>query len=271
MIELMSSVSIQSTRDGYSRRTVVTWSDEAGTQPEADGRLQCLECGRWYRALGSHLTHGEGMTLDAYRERHGLPATLPLAAADLRSRWRKQTRQRRASGDLPTLVDPAISATGRRNGATRHALTAARPGVRAVHQAGIATARTRAIANARAALDETATALGYAGWHALIVNTCHEDTGTLARLTGRERQTITYWRRKIIGPDWKTTTGYLHPNRAATYARIDEEFATRGWLSLTDALATYGKGIRALARELGTTTPSLRAWDQHRHTRSLYG
>ncbi|GAA4620332.1 hypothetical protein GCM10023196_003900 [Actinoallomurus vinaceus] len=70
-------------------------------------------------------------------------------------------------------------------------------------------------------------ALGYADWHALITGTCHEDTGPLARLTGWKRQTITYWRRKIIGLDWKTISGYVHPNRAAAYARIDEEFTAR--------------------------------------------
>jgi ROS/MUCR transcriptional regulator protein len=269
MIDPMSSVSIQLAQSGRSRSTVVAWSYEPGVQPEADGRLQCLECGRWYRALGSHLAQGEGMTADAYRELHGLPATLPLAAIDLRSRWREQTRQRRANGDLPVVVDPEARTAGRRIGVGRHAVTAARSGVRAVHQAGIAQARTRAIANAREALDEVAARLGYADWRALILSTCHEDTGTLARLTGRERQTITYWRRKIIGPDWKSAVGYLHPNRAAAYARIDEEFTARGWTSLADALATYGQGIRALARELATTTPSLRAWAQHRRTLSL--
>ncbi|MFB9839665.1 MucR family transcriptional regulator [Actinoallomurus acaciae] len=248
----MSSVSIQ--------------SSEAGVQPEADGRLLCLECGRWYRALGSHLVQGEGTTPEAYRERHGLPATLPLAAADLRSRWREQTRRRRESGDLPTAVDPAVSATGRRNGAARHALTAARPGVRTVHQAGIVKARALAVAKARASLDETAVRLGHADWHRLIADTCHLDAGMVARLTGRERQTITYWRRKLVGPDWKTASGYLHPNRAAAYARIDREFAARGWTSLADALA--GTGIRALARTLATTTPSLRAWEHHRRARS---
>jgi ROS/MUCR transcriptional regulator protein len=243
---------------------MMSWSEEAGFQPEADGRLRCLECGRWYRALSSHLAHGEGMTPDAYRERHGLPATLPLVAADLRSRWRKQTRLRRENGDLPTVVDPAASASGRRTGAARHAATAARPGVRAIHRDGMAKARTRAIAKARAALDETAARLGYTDWHDLITSTSQEDTGSLARRTGRERQTITYWRRKIIGPDWKTTTRYLHPNRAAAYARIEEEFAARGWATLSDALSGSGVGLRALARELSTTTPSLRAWDQHR-------
>jgi hypothetical protein len=52
----------------------------------------------------------------------------------------------------------------------------------------------------------------------------------------RDRQTITYWRRTILGPGWKTTTGYLNPNRAAAYRRLDEQFTARGgsrrsWMS----------------------------------------
>jgi hypothetical protein len=253
---IMTSVSI---------KTVV--AEEAGVQPEEDGRLQCLECGRWYRALGSHLVQGEGLDPDAYRERHGLPATLPLAAADLRTRWRHHTTQRRERGDLPAAPEPGVRDAARRNATARHATTAARPGVRAIHQAGIAKARTRAIDNARAALDELAAGLGYASWRDLITGTCHHDTGTLARMIGRDRQTITYWRRKILGPDWKAATGYLHPNRAAAYARIDEEFTARGWDTLTDALVHSKIGIRNLARELATTTSTLHAWDRHRRTR----
>jgi ROS/MUCR transcriptional regulator protein len=235
-----------------------------GVQPEVDGRLQCLECGSWYRALGPHLVQGEGMDPDAYRERHGLPATLPLAAADLRARWRHHTKQRRERGELPTAIDPGVGAVARRKAVHRRVETASRPGVRAVHQAGIAKARTRAVSNARAALDEVAAGLGYLGWRDLIARTCHQDTGTLSRITGRDRQTITYWRRKILGPDWKTASGYLHPNRAAAYARIEVEFAARGWTALADALSRYKAGIRNLAHELGTTTPTLQAWDQYR-------
>jgi hypothetical protein len=47
--------------------------------------------------------------------------------------------------------------------------------------------------------------------------------------------------------------------RHAIYARIDEEFATRGWTSLADTLSGSGAGIRGLTRELATTAPSLHA------------
>jgi hypothetical protein len=237
----------------------------AGTQPQDEGRLQCLECGRWYRSLASHLIQGEGIELDTYRERHGLPATLPLASTQLRSLWREQTRQRRQRGELPTEVDPDRREAGRRNGVSRRSQTAGRPGVRKIHQAGMAKARARAVANARAELRELAIGLGYTDWEELIIRTCGQDTATLARLVGRDRQTITYWRRKIIGPDWKAAAGYVRPARAAAFDRLDGLFAARGWPTLAEALAGPPRiGIRRLARELSTTSATLRAWEEHR-------
>jgi ROS/MUCR transcriptional regulator protein len=267
----MVSVSIKSRAGapGSSSGANAGAGAEMGVQPEVDGRLQCLECGRWYRALGSHVVQGEELDLGTYRERHGLPATLPLAAADLRERWRHDTEQRRERGELPTTIDPDVRTVARRTALARRSETAARPGVRAIHRESIVKARTQALNNARTALDEVAAGLGHAGWHELIISTCHQDTGVLAQVTGRDRQTITYWRRKLLGPGWKTAGGYLHPNRAAAYARIEEEFTARGWATLTHALTQYKAGIRYLARELGTTTPTLHAWDRHRHaTRS---
>lgn len=260
----MVTVSIKSVLEAHASPSRTNLGAGMGVQPEVDGVLQCLECGRWYRALGPHVVQGEGLDLDTYRERHGLPATLPLAAADLRERWRTQTKQRRERGELPTSIDPEVSAAARRKAVARRAETAARPGVRAVQRQSVVKAGTRAMDNARAALDEVATGLGYADWRELITSTCQQDTSVLSQMTGRKRQTITYWRRKILGRDWKAASGYLHPTRAAAYARIDEEFTARGWTTIAGALAHHKAGIRDLARELGTTVPTLYAWDQHR-------
>jgi hypothetical protein len=38
-----------------------------GVQPEQDGQLQCLECGRWYRQLGQHVPAKHEMSADDYR------------------------------------------------------------------------------------------------------------------------------------------------------------------------------------------------------------
>lgn len=36
-------------------------------------KIQCLECGKWYLALNTHLRQSHGMTVDEYRDNHGLP------------------------------------------------------------------------------------------------------------------------------------------------------------------------------------------------------
>src|SRR2546421_396792 len=94
-----------------------------GVQPEEDGRVQCLECGRWLRALPAHLGRREGLTADEYRERHGLAATHPLVAADLSARWRQQTTQRMRAGLIEPIDQrqtPERRAAAGRAGNTRH-------------------------------------------------------------------------------------------------------------------------------------------------------
>lgn len=55
-----------------------------GEQPEVDGLLVCLECGRWYRGLGGHVVAMHDVTADEYRERHELPRGRGLWAEDAR-------------------------------------------------------------------------------------------------------------------------------------------------------------------------------------------
>ena len=58
-------------------------------------RVQCHECGRWYRALATHLDRTHSMTAAQYREQHGLPRTQPLMSAASRDKlhqagvWRR--------------------------------------------------------------------------------------------------------------------------------------------------------------------------------------
>lgn len=63
-------------------------------QPEADGRLQCLECGRWYRQLGQHLSVKHELHPDDYRRVHQLPRSRGLHAADILERRSQQGRDR---------------------------------------------------------------------------------------------------------------------------------------------------------------------------------
>lgn len=86
---------------GTSRRSGPLGRPEVppGIQPEADGRLQCLECGRWYRQLGQHVVRTHEMSADDYRRIHELPAGRGLHAADILER-----RAARARADI--AADP---------------------------------------------------------------------------------------------------------------------------------------------------------------------
>lgn len=91
--------------------------------------IECLECGKHFRMItGKHLQLKHGMTQDEYRERWGLPKTLGLATADLKSARAAQTRQMHADGilssdHLPTASDPQ----------TRRPMTPKVPATRRAH------------------------------------------------------------------------------------------------------------------------------------------
>jgi hypothetical protein len=239
-----------------------------GVQPAQDGRLQCLECGRWYRSLASHLHRSEDMTAAQYREKHGLPATRPLVAPDLSELWSEQAKDRLAARELISVEehDPAKRKRAGRSGTTRHSETAVRPSVRAAHQEGIVKGRTQAHENARAVLHGIAVSLRYIDWEDLITRTRHLSVYKLAQLVGRDEGTIRYWRAKILGKNWRTADGRLQPRKAAAYKRLEEEFARRGWPDLATASARSG-GVKAVAREVRSTVATLCAWESHRKAR----
>lgn len=66
-------------------------------------RIRCLECGRWYRALPTHLRRGHAMTEDDYREAHNIPAGLPLVCLDWSDAQSRRNRDRGASRTLSTV------------------------------------------------------------------------------------------------------------------------------------------------------------------------
>ncbi|WP_075001125.1 MucR family transcriptional regulator [Streptomyces qinglanensis] len=240
-----------------------------GTQPEdAAGRLQCLECGRWYRRLDMHLHRGEDMTPDDYRERHGLAAGHPLVSPELSDRWREQARARHARGELASIAQrqsPEERRAAGRSGNTRHVATAPRPEVRAIHRATIVKGRSQAHANKRAALEALARGLGHSGWESFIRDTAQLSLHEVGRRAGRDPRTIAYWRRKILGDGWVTAGARLQPRRAAAFARLDAEFAARGWGDLAAARRAVGRrGLKGVAAEVGSTPSTLLAWEEHR-------
>lgn len=50
----------------------------------ARDEIQCLECGKWFKTLGRHLTTTHGMTANDYRDKYGLPRSTPLAGLTTR-------------------------------------------------------------------------------------------------------------------------------------------------------------------------------------------
>lgn len=53
----------------------------AGFLADDGERVQCHECGRWFRALASHLTRAHGLSSEEYRALHGLPRTQSLTSS----------------------------------------------------------------------------------------------------------------------------------------------------------------------------------------------
>lgn len=80
------------------------------------GLIQCLECGRWFAAIGSHLVRSHGMTAREYRRRHDLPASHKLASDNLRNAQSAQTLAMIADGTLrndPLAASEAARSAGR--------------------------------------------------------------------------------------------------------------------------------------------------------------
>ena len=70
-----------------------------GVQPVDDGKLRCLECGRWWADLAQHLTGTHHLDASTYRQRHGIPADCPLMAPHLLE------RQGHRRGPMPPTPD----------------------------------------------------------------------------------------------------------------------------------------------------------------------
>lgn len=58
------------------------------TEYLAGDKIQCLECGKMFQMLGTHLLKMHGMTAAEYRERFNLPAETPLAGRAYRQAHR---------------------------------------------------------------------------------------------------------------------------------------------------------------------------------------
>lgn len=81
-----------------------------------DDLIRCLECGRMFRQIGSHLTRAHGISAADYRQKHGLPARHSLASAAYRAAQAEATSRRIADGSLrpdPIAASEAARTAGR--------------------------------------------------------------------------------------------------------------------------------------------------------------
>ena len=61
-------------------------------------KIQCLECKKWFRSLGSHLTRVHGMTCNDYRDKYELPRKTPLSGLSTRQMLSNQMVAMRQEG-----------------------------------------------------------------------------------------------------------------------------------------------------------------------------
>lgn len=85
----------------------------------AGEKIQCLECGRWFRALATHLPRTHGMTHDDYRDKWGIPRRYPLAGTSTRETLSTQMREQIDSGRITYHHLPQASDAAREVGRRR--------------------------------------------------------------------------------------------------------------------------------------------------------
>jgi hypothetical protein len=165
-----------------------------GVQPEEDGRLECLECGSWYRLLAPHLAAAHHITSAEYREAHQLPRGLGLRGRDLADRAREQGRDRYAAREDIR----AAMADGRPGGTPTVAIrssqeTARRPLVRAARRRGGQGKYVAALLR----MDQAAQALGHHDLAAYFLARREATISAMARELGIPRPTVADWRNRL--------------------------------------------------------------------------
>lgn len=162
----------------------------AGRQPEEDGRLQCLACGRWFRLLPPHLGPAHSLSAAEYRAAYRLPRRLSLRAADLGETASEQGRDRYA--DRPDIrahmaagrqgIDPGTAVAGSRETA-RYAM------VRDARRRG--GQGKRAAADRR--MDDAARAAGFPDMRAYLAARGGVKVAAMARELRAPRTTVMRW------------------------------------------------------------------------------
>jgi predicted transcriptional regulator len=173
---------------------------DPGIQPEEDGCLLCLECGRWFRHVGLHAVNAHEIDVDEYRRRHELPATLALCARDLRELLADKARDQYAT--TPRIRDGfAANRASIAEHPPPHQHTGDRAGVRAIRRAAAHAVAGRIgqlnAERAQAAYDDKARALGYADIGELLEKSRTLYAHEVGSLLGVGPNTITKLRRRF--------------------------------------------------------------------------
>lgn len=83
----------------------------------AHDRLRCLECGRSYAFLPTHLARTHQLSAETYRARWGLPAGTPLAGTAYRAQHAERVRRAIARGEFtPNAAGASHAARSRGRG-----------------------------------------------------------------------------------------------------------------------------------------------------------
>ncbi len=61
-------------------------------------KIQCLECGKWFKSLNSHINRLHSLTANEYRDKWGLPRQTALAGQSTREKLSNQMLSMREEG-----------------------------------------------------------------------------------------------------------------------------------------------------------------------------
>lgn len=227
-----------------------------GVQPTTDTHIQCLECGRWYRALGRHIDATHQVTAEQYKERHGLSVTKGLVSPEL-SRRHTEAGQARYESDASMREAfarrraenahnwKAGDAQAAHTAATRKA--AARPQNRAIMSESIAQAHARDRARMKRDLNDRAVALGHVDLGAYLTATRPIAAAVVATELGAYKSTVERLRRELLGP--APRVGGIHRGRLSLEERA----------AIAAAIAS-GEFVAAVADQYGVTPKAARYW-----------
>jgi hypothetical protein len=95
------------------------WLGKFGTKTEIDAylagnKVQCLLCGKLFKALPQHLERTHDLTADDYREQYGLPWKRGLCGVGTSEKLSKNMLERRNQG-FRAPIEKTCKNTGRRN------------------------------------------------------------------------------------------------------------------------------------------------------------